>query len=108
MFRSARRWSAGIAVGLPLALSPVFAGCASNSKAGTTVGPVTTINSICPVQGDEFDNTNVDPSHMREWKGQKIGFCCSSSYKKFDKMTDAQKDEVLARAQANNAGASGG
>ncbi len=94
---------AAITVGLILALSPVLSGCASNSKAAAADGPVTTINSICPVQGDEFDHTNVDPSHMREWKGKRIGFCCSSCYKTFDKMSDAQKDEVLARAEANKA-----
>jgi hypothetical protein len=87
-----------------LILTLAAAGCASKSQpAAAEDAAVTTINSVCPIAGDEFDSTNVDPSHMRAWKGQKIGFCCSNCYKKFDKMTDTEKDQVLARARTNQA-----
>ncbi len=100
VLRRPRALLAGVFVITGLSL----AGCASSSKSASPDDvPVATINSVCPIQGDEFDRTNVDPSHAREWNGKKIGFCCSSCYKSFDRMTDAQKNEVLARAEANAA-----
>ncbi len=81
-----------------------FGGCASSSKsAAAPDGPVATINSVCPIGADPFDSSSVPPSLVRVHDGQRIGFCCESCPKQFDKMTDAQRDHILALAKANKA-----
>lgn len=67
------------------------AACA-NPKPGTIV----TVNQYCAVNNAD----PVDPSLVREWKGQKIGFCCKGCLPQWDKMTDAEKDAAVARAVA--------
>jgi hypothetical protein len=80
------------------------AGCASSSRsAAAPDGPVATINSVCPIGADPFDNASVPPSLVRVHHGQRIGFCCDSCPKQFDKMTDTQRDHILALAKANKA-----
>jgi len=42
----------------------------------------------------------VDPNIVRDWKGQKVGFCCEGCLPKWDKLTEAEKDAALAKAIA--------
>ncbi len=62
---------------------------------------LTTINTICPIGGDEFEATGHEASLVRTYKGKNIGFCCSNCVNKFDKMADAEKDGILSLAVAN-------
>ena len=65
--------------------------------AGATA-KVVVVNTVCPVGGDEFGNA---PSSTRTFKGTSIGFCCDHCTAKFDKMTDAEKENVINLAKAN-------
>ncbi len=67
------------------------------ASAGATA-KVVTVNTMCPIGGDEFGNA---PSETRTYKGTSIGFCCDHCTAKFDKMTDAEKENVVNLAKAN-------
>ncbi|MBL9032654.1 MAG: hypothetical protein JNM80_13240 [Phycisphaerae bacterium] len=100
-----------IALGLTLGGSVLlFAGCAKEkaccgtcgtSEKGARSASVATINTMCPIGGDEFDNKAHSAALTRTYKGQKIGFCCEGCVKKFDGKSDADKDAVLTAAKAN-------
>src|SRR3982750_4168399 len=53
------------------------------------------INTMCPIGGDEFGD-HSEPALTRTWNGSAIGFCCANCVRKFDAMTPAQRDAVLA------------
>jgi hypothetical protein len=59
-------------------------------------GTVTSVNHYCVIMLDD----PVDPKCTKDWKGQTVGFCCSGCYKKWDAMTDAQKDAAVKAAVA--------
>jgi hypothetical protein len=79
--------------------------CASNSKTqaeneavckAVKPGTVTSVNSYCVIMLDD----PVDPTVVRDFKGQTVGFCCSGCLKKWDAMSDAQKDAAIKVAVA--------
>ena len=71
--------------------------CKSESKPAADSGTVVkTANKTCPVSGKD-----VDPAVTRTWKGTTIGFCCNHCPATFDKMTDAEKDNVVTLAKTN-------
>lgn len=102
------RWRRAAVAGLVIAAGSVT-GCASKSGADAKASPaaeatLVSINSTCPVAGDAFDSRAVTAKQVRTRNGKTIGFCCPACAKDYDKMTEAQKDEVLARAEANRSG----
>lgn len=80
--------------------------CASNSQAAkgedesmckqVKPGVVTSVNHYCAVVNDD----PVNPAIVREYKGQKVGFCCAGCLPRWDAMTEAQKDAALKTAIA--------
>ena len=94
---------------LPVALVVVFAagliGCKKPAEpergpgAGATTQPaekVATVNDKCPMMGGKVPKAAVSPALVREFKGQKIGFCCSGCLAPWDKLTEIEKTEKLA------------
>lgn len=60
-------------------------------------GTVTSVNKMCVIMHED----PVDPAlATADWKGQQVGFCCKGCIPRWNKMTDAQKDEALAKAIA--------
>lgn len=59
------------------------------------------VNTFCPLGKHGFDATTRDAETARMYKGSIIGFCCEDCSAKFDTMTAAEKDQVLAAAKAN-------
>jgi len=57
-----------------------------------------TVNSVCPMMGGKFNPNKVDAKLVREYKGQKVGFCCGGCPQKWDKLSNTQKDRKLAAA----------
>jgi hypothetical protein len=55
-------------------------------------------NAYCPISGGPLDSNAILESRTREYKGQKIGFCCDNCPKKWDKMTEQEKDKNLKEA----------
>ncbi len=56
-------------------------------------------NIRCPIMAkNKIDPTNVDASLIREFKGQKVAFCCDSCPSRWDKLSDDEKVTKLAAA----------
>lgn len=56
------------------------------------------VNSVCPIMGGKVDRENVPDGLTREFNGKKVGFCCASCPKAWDKLSDVAKKEKLAEA----------
>lgn len=63
-----------------------------------TAATVAVVNSKCPIMGGKIDPAKVPADLTREYKGQKVGFCCAGCPATWDKLTDAEKDAKLAAA----------
>lgn len=63
------------------------------------VGP-TFANAVCPMMGSPIKSEKVTADLMREYKGQKVAFCCAGCPKAWDKLTNSQKEEKLTKAKA--------
>ena len=58
------------------------------------------VNDRCPMMGTPMDLESVPASLTREYKGQKVAFCCAACPTGWDKLTDEQKDEKLSAVTA--------
>ena len=76
--------------------TPERGGQATTKPAAT----VTTVNGKCPMMGNKFDRAKVAADLVREFAGQKIGFCCAGCPEKWDKLSDVEKTGKLAAAMA--------
>ena len=100
-----------IAKVLSVALIVVFAvgliGCkkpAATKKGGeATTKPaatVATVNAKCPMMGNKFNSAKVPLDLVRDFAGQKVGFCCAMCLPKWDKLSDVDKAAKLATVMA--------
>ena len=64
-------------------------------------GKIVPVNTMCPLGKHSFNATTRDADTSRNYKGSTIGFCCEDCSHKFDAMSSAEKDQVLAAAKAN-------
>lgn len=82
-----------------LSLAAGLAACNSSPKAADDASYVT-VNKVCAVMHE--DGHPVDPNDpvMVEYKGKKVGFCCSDCIDSWNAMSDADKDKALAAATA--------
>ena len=55
------------------------------------------VNDKCPIMGSAIDPAKVTPDLVREYKGQKVAFCCGMCPPQWDKLADAEKDAKLAK-----------
>jgi len=53
------------------------------------------VNTKCPIEGGAVDPNKVPDSLTREFKGQKVGFCCAMCPPKWDNLSDAEKEAKL-------------
>ncbi len=60
--------------------------------------PAGVVNAVCPIMGNKIDPAKVPDSLIREYKGQKVGFCCAGCPVAWDKLSDAEKDAKLQAA----------
>jgi hypothetical protein len=88
---------AGMAMSL---LAVGLMGCAEEK--GIKPAPVVVeskyVNEYCPIMGGPIDPAKVPQTLVREYKGKMVAFCCPGCPENWDKLTDAQKDQVLAKA----------
>ncbi len=57
------------------------------------------VNNRCPIWGAPIEPDKVTEDLVREYKGQKVAFCCKDCPPVWDKLTDAEKDAKLAKAK---------
>ncbi|MCL4209415.1 MAG: hypothetical protein HRU76_10580 [Phycisphaeraceae bacterium] len=80
--------------------------CSSGDKATNETASMGVINSHCPMMAEHEVDTAVTPA---EYKGHKIGFCCSGCLNGWNKMTTEQKDAFVSKSLSKaNMGAVGG
>ena len=72
----------------------LLAKCQEQCRAATA-GQAKFANDRCPVSGLTIDPAKVTDTLVREYKGQRVAFCCGSCPAAWDKLTDAQKDVKL-------------
>ncbi|MBI5722396.1 MAG: hypothetical protein HZA50_00400 [Planctomycetes bacterium] len=54
------------------------------------------VNTRCPIMSSsKIDPAKVPANLTREFKGQKVGFCCGGCPSAWDKLTDAEKETKL-------------
>ncbi len=58
------------------------------------------VNSRCPIMGSAIKPESVTANLTRDYKGQKIGFCCAGCPSAWDKLTDAQKQAKLSAVKS--------
>ena len=56
-------------------------------------------NVRCPIMNAPIKPDKVTKNLVREYKGQKIAFCCAGCPAAWDKLTDKEKDAKLAKAK---------
>ena len=57
---------------------------------GTHVTPAF-INATCPIMGSKINPAKVTANLVREYKGQKVAFCCAGCPAAWDKLPNSQK-----------------
>jgi len=56
------------------------------------------VNTKCPIMGGKVDPDKVPDKLTRVFKGRKVGFCCGGCPKKWDALSDEEKETKLAAA----------
>ena len=56
-------------------------------------------NVHCPIMGSPINPENVAKNLVRDYKDQKVAFCCGGCPAKWDKLTDAEKNVKLAKVK---------
>ncbi len=56
-------------------------------------------NNRCPIMGSPINPEKVATNLIRDYKGQKVAFCCAGCPSMWDKLTDAQKQTKLAKVK---------
>lgn len=56
-------------------------------------------NTRCPIMGSPINPDKVSKDLIRDYKGQKVAFCCQGCPQQWDKLSDTQKAAKLAKAQ---------
>ena len=56
-------------------------------------------NTRCPIMGSPINPDKVPNSLVRDYKGQKIAFCCGGCPASWDKLADAEKNAKLDKAR---------
>jgi hypothetical protein len=72
------------------------AGCERpKPEAKAPATPVVFANDHCPIMGTPIDPAKVPEGLTREFKGQKVAFCCAGCPAAWDKLSDAEKEAKL-------------
>lgn len=56
-------------------------------------------NARCPIMGAPINPDKVSKDLIRDYKGQKVAFCCKGCPSQWGRLTDTQKAAKLAKAQ---------
>ena len=57
-------------------------------------------NNLCPIMDAPINAERVTKNLIRDYKGQKVAFCCAGCPATWDKLADAQKQAKLAKAKS--------
>ena len=82
------------ALGAAAAVSLLFSACQSTSTAAADPAGEATVNAVCPI----VPAHDVDPAVTVDYRGNKVGFCCSNCIGKWEALDDAGKTAALEKA----------
>ena len=68
---------------------------AATQASQPTTAPAKFVNFKCPIEGGLIVPDKVPANLIREYKGQKVAFCCAMCPPVWDKLSDAEKDAKL-------------
>ncbi|MCD6392162.1 MAG: hypothetical protein J7M40_01505 [Planctomycetes bacterium] len=78
----------------------MLGGCKKEEPAAVSVNvempKVQFANTKCPIMGNPIDPATVPANLVKNFKGQKVAFCCAACPPKWDKLSDAEKIAKLA------------
>jgi len=57
-------------------------------------------NTVCPIMGSPINPDKVPANLVREYKGEKVAFCCAGCPAAWDQLSDAEKTTKLKQAVA--------
>jgi hypothetical protein len=57
------------------------------------------VNSKCPIMGKKIHADRVKPALVRTFNGRKVAFCCGGCPGRWDKLSDEQKADKLAKVK---------
>ena len=72
-----------------------LAACASQDAKGSGM-EVSTVNATCPMMSDH----DVDPDVTVDYKGHKVGFCCTKCVGKWNEWSDEKKAGYIENSMA--------
>ena len=87
-----------LATGVLLASAVVVGyleGCRAAPPPAAKAPEAKVVNARCPIMGNAIDPDKVPASLTREFKGQRVGFCCPDCPAAWDKLSDAEKQAKL-------------
>lgn len=88
---------------LAVPLATAIVGCNQSTPTDAAVNgsqsvAAATVNAYCPIMGGK-----VSPdANTVEWNGKVVGFCCDGCDEKFVALSDDEKAEKLAEAEAKS------
>ncbi|MFN5314364.1 MAG: hypothetical protein ACK5FF_07915, partial [Planctomyces sp.] len=53
------------------------------------------VNAKGPIMGGDINAPDLTAELVKEWNGQKVGFCCPPCLEEWDELSDEQKAERL-------------
>lgn len=56
-------------------------------------------NNLCPIMGSPINPETVTKNLIKDYKGQKVVFCCAGCPATWDKLTDTEKSTKLAKVK---------
>ncbi len=62
------------------------------------------VNSSCPMMGRKIDPAKVPDTLTRDFKGQKVAFCCADCPAAWDKLSDTDKAAKLDKVKIAEGG----
>ena len=60
------------------------------------------VNAKCPIMGSPINPDKVAKNLIREYKGQKVAFCCAGCPEKWDDLSDSKKQAKLAKVEVKS------
>ena len=85
-----------VVLGLVMA---VFSGCGKDDPAANQSNPVEEpavfANTTCPIMDSPIKPEKVTANLVREYKGEKVAFCCAGCPDKWDALSDEEKAKKL-------------
>ncbi|MHC4926191.1 MAG: hypothetical protein ACYTER_02480 [Planctomycetota bacterium] len=57
------------------------------------------VNTKCPIMGSPINPAKVPGNLIREYKGEKVAFCCGGCPAMWDKLSDKEKESKLSKVK---------